>query len=148
MDKFSILDLVLDVDANTLAHDPYIRDMQYQPLSEEILSDVYKNTIYKLEGAGFYKEYDIKLISQYSFNFSIPGIKNYTDKFCPDKTVFLLTFSANGMHFITPPYEEGSHAPMSWNEWALRIYNEEKQLPLLIRAPWAQAKFINVGAEC
>lgn len=133
MNEFSSLDL-------------YIHDIQHQPLSEKILSDVYNMTIHKLENAGFYKEYDIRLISRYSFDFPALDIRCYTNEFCPDKIVLLFTFSANGTYFITPPYDKGEHTPISWNKWLLRMGRGE-QLSLLITAPWAQAKFINVGME-
>jgi len=142
-DKEWAMNTTLNLNTNAPALDPYIRDMQHQPLSEKILNDVYNATVYKLENAGFYKEYDIKLISRYSFNFSILGIEYCTDKSCPDGTLFLLTFSANGTHFITPPYGEGEYAPMSWNEWFIRT-GEGEQLSIVIIAPWAQAKFINI----
>ncbi len=144
MFKLPNIDLVLNDNVPVL--DPYICDMQHQVLTQDILDKVVRNLVYKLRGAGFDKDYDVKLISQHSFDFSIPGIEYCIDKFCPNEIVFLLTFSADGMHFITPPYDQDKHKPMSWNEYIFRIFRGEK-LSLLIRAPWAQAKFVNVVME-
>ncbi len=142
MFEFLKLDLSLNDKAPTL--DPYIYDMDYHSLSRENLNYVYGKITYRLKAAGFSKEYDIKLISQYSLDISVPGIEYCIDKHCPNETVFLLTFSADKMRFITPPYEEGSYEPMTWGDWTYKIFLGD-ELPLLIRAPWAQAKFINVG---
>lgn len=127
--------------------DNRVYDMQHQPLSEEILTNIYSHTVHRLRSAGFQKEYDIKLISRYSFDFLVSGIEFYKEEHCPSDMVFLLTFSADGMHFITPPYYENTYYLMPWNEYLFRNFVGGEQLSLLSRAPWAQAKFINVGVS-
>ncbi len=99
-----------------------------------------------LKAAGFRDEYDIKLISQCSLGLVTLGVGQCVDKFCPEGVVFLLTFSADGVQFISPPYNKGSHSPMSWREWFTKVHRGDR-LSLLNRAPWAQAKFINVAME-
>ncbi len=127
--------------------DDRVYDMQRQPLSEETLENVYSHTLHRLKSAGFQGEYDIKLISRYPVNFpSFDSIEYCTDKFCPSGIMFLLVFSADGIPLITPPYNRDTYELMSWHEYLFRTYIKE-QLQMLIRAPWAQAKFINVGME-
>lgn len=142
MFDYQNFELLLNDEAPVL--DPYIRDMIHQPLSQHALNVAYNNIKYRLRNTGFHKGYDIKLISKHSLDFAVPNIEECVDGFCPVGTAYLLTFSAGNMRFITPPYGENQHEPMSWDEYIFRTFQGEK-LSLLIRAPWAQAKFINVG---
>ena len=122
--------------------DTNIYDLQGKVLLQSDFDKALQTVKYKLAQVGF-NELDIVLISSQPLNIHIPDdIDHCIDKNC-GAAIYLLTFSANGKNLITPPYNSGTHSPMSWNEWAIRIWRGE-QLSILNLAPWAQSKFINV----
>jgi hypothetical protein len=141
------LSKLIDVDFIPYAPalDPYIYDLQGKTLSQPVLDRAIKIIKNRLERAGF-DDFDIKLISPVCLGLCVPNdIEYHTDENCGD-IIYLLTFSANGNRLISPPYELGTHKLMSWTKWIEEI-SAGRMLPLMIFAPWAQAKFINGSLE-
>jgi hypothetical protein len=133
------------------ALDPHIIEWQHQGCNEKLAEVVYRcltGIRRRLFNAGF-SNYEQGIIASPNI---LKYLKNYlrfeTLKLKPIKSasggnsIYILTKRAGGKLFIHPPCDNHNQI-ISWDEYFLRTARGEK-LPLMIVAPWAQAKIMDI----
>lgn len=148
--KYIDLDSLIKL-SNALAIDPYITDWQHRGCNRQLAETVYEylNIIReRLYNAGF-SEYKQGVIAA-------PNVLKYLENYLHFKTIklkpirsnragnnlYILTKEAGGRLFIHPPWDDHNNI-ISWDEYFLRTTRGEK-LHLMIIAPWAQAKIMDI----
>ena len=102
--------------------------------------DVYDKIVYRLGMAGMFDTDNMlfaarsEIIDYFPHDFPIKLIREKH----VGNSAYLLTLASQGKTWISPPWS------MSWEDYFKSIIAGEKK-SIVILAPWAQAKFININ---
>lgn len=117
----------------------------------------FQTILYRLKQAGLYPPTQVALVAPHSFieqyDFDWQGhevneieVDDFSDR------AYLLVFRAQGFDLIVPPYDLEKRRHLTWHEYFVasavaHLVGSDTMDHLIIRAPWAQAKIVNIKPE-